>query len=229
MAARPRSPLLDRGGLPAAERPRRTERLRCTELLLKLAGPASLSRALQATARYGDSAGMQRLLALGAEPTPAALLAGAASEGLPAAGVSALLDRGVRDEQAMNWAARQGDTPVVAALKHAGVAAVVLPAHEAKRPATPRSVRSAIDASLPLLQHADTVFPNPAHLLPQQQPVPDDCRGAPQDSASTSRCASRWPGRAPTRDWRERELQDIPFRGRSTRRLSRRAGRCATA
>src|SRR6185503_14681401 len=114
----------------------------CAELLLKVAAPASLTRALQATARYGDSAGMQRLLALGAEPTPAALLAGAASEGLPAAGVSALLDRGVRDEQAMNWAVRQGDTPVVATLKRAGVAAVVLPVHEVKKPAGPRSARS---------------------------------------------------------------------------------------
>ena len=190
----------------------------CTELLLKVAGPAALTRALQAAARYGDSAGMQRLLALGAEPTPAALLAGAASEGLPAAGVSALLDRGVRDEQAMNWATRQGDTPVVSALKRAGVAAVVLPAHQAKRPGAPPSVRSAIEASLPLLQHADTVFLERAtcischnNSLFQMTAAAVRPKGFRIDEAAVRDQMART--RAYLASWRERELQDIPIPG----------------
>jgi len=190
----------------------------CAELLLKVAAPASLTRALQATARYGDSAGMQRLLALGAEPTPAALLAGAASEGLPAAGVSALLDRGVRDEQAMNWAVRQGDTPVVATLKRAGVAAVVLPVHEVKKPAGPRSARSAIEASLPLLQHADTVFLQRASCISchnnslfQMTAAAVRPKGFRIDEAAVRDQMDRT--RAYLASWRERELQDIPIPG----------------
>ena len=190
----------------------------CAELLLKVAGPASLTRALQAAARYGDSAGMQRLLALGAEPTPGALLAGAASEGIPAPGVSALLDRGVRDEQAMNWAVRQGDTPVVATLKRAGVAAVVLPVHEVKKPAAPRSVRSAIETSLPLLKHADTVFLQRAacischnNSLFQMTAAAVRPKGFRIDEATVRDQMDRT--RAYLASWRERELQDIPIPG----------------
>ena len=140
-----------------------------------MAGPASLTRALQATARYGDSAGMQRLLARGAEPTAAALRAAAASEGLPAEGVTALLERGVRDDQAMNWAARQGDTPVVAALRRAGVADVALPAPDAEE---------AGDATVGARRHRR----QPAAAPARRYGVPQD---APAASRATTTACSR--------------------------------------
>ena len=57
----------------------------CAEMLLRHARDTALTRALESAARYGDSAGMRRLLDRGAEPTPAALRAAAASEGVPLA------------------------------------------------------------------------------------------------------------------------------------------------
>ena len=130
----------------------------CAALLLKVAGRPSLTTALLSAARYGSVADAQTLLDRGAEPSPAALRFAAASDALPVDTVTALLNRGVRDEEAMHWAARQGDTTVVAALRRAGVADVALPTPDLKKPQTPRTLRAAVDASLPLLQHADTVF-----------------------------------------------------------------------
>jgi ankyrin repeat protein len=130
----------------------------CFEILLKVAEGPALGRALVAAGRFGGPGAVQRLLARGAEPTSLALRSAASSEQLHAEGVAALLARGVRDDQAMNWAIRHGDTPVVAALRRAGVADVTLPAPALKKPAQPRSARAAIEASLPLLQHADTTF-----------------------------------------------------------------------
>src|SRR5262245_58060959 len=127
----------------------------CLELLLKSAGRPALTRALESASRYGNSTGMRMLLGRGAEPTAAALRAAAGSEGIPADGVAMLLERGIRDEQAFGLAVRHGDTSVVAALRKAGVAEATLPAPTLKKPAAPRSLRGAINASLPLLQHAD--------------------------------------------------------------------------
>ena len=84
----------------------------CLELLLPIANRPALTRALESAARYGDSAGMRLLLDRGAEPTADALRAAAASEGAPGDGIIALLDRGVRDEQALELA--------LASRRHAG-------------------------------------------------------------------------------------------------------------
>jgi hypothetical protein len=187
-------------------------------MLIKAAGRASLTRALQTMARYGDEGGMQRLLALGAEPTPAALVAGAASDRLPVAGIAALLDRGVRDDQAMHWAMRQGDTPVVAALARAGIAPVVLPAYATKKPAAPRSARTAIDTVLPRLQHADTVFLKTAgcischnNSLFQMTAASVRPKRFRIDEAAVGEQMART--RPYLESWRERELQDIPIPG----------------
>ena len=210
-------------------------------MLIKAAGRPSLTRALETMARYGDWAGMQRLLALGAEPTPAVLVAGAASDALPVAGISALLDRGVRDDQAMHWAIRQGDTPAVAALTRAGIAPATLPTHEARKPSAPRSERAAIDAVLPRLQHADTVFLKTAGCI--------SCHNNSlfQMTAAAVRPKKFQIDEAAVRDqmartrpylesWRERELQDIPIPGAIdnaicavTRPARKRAASCGVA
>ena len=190
----------------------------CAELLLTIADPPSLGRALVSAGRFGGSAGIQRLLSRGAEPTALALRSAASSEGLPADGVAALLARGVRDEQAMHWAARHGDTPVVAALRKAGVAEVTLPTPTLKKPAAARSVRAAIDASLPRLQHGDTVFLKSAACI--------SCHNNSlfQMTAATVRPLAFRIDEAAVRDqmtrtraylasWRERVLQDIGIPG----------------
>ena len=190
----------------------------CVELLFNVAARPSLTRALQAMARQGDSAAVQRLLARGAEPTAAALRSGAASEAIPAEGVTALLARGIRDDEAMNWAARQGDTSVVAALRRAGVPDVVLPAPTLKKPPVARSARAAIDASLPLLQHADTTFLKKAtcischhNSLFQMTAAAVRPKGFRVDEAAVRDQMART--RAYLASWRERELQDIAIPG----------------
>lgn len=213
--------LIDRGANAAAlpaDLAMRSGCAECADLLLAVAGPPSLASALQSVGRFGDSAGMQRLLARGAEPTAGALRAAAASEGLPADGVAALLARGIRDEQAMHWAARQGDTPVVAALRRAGVADVALPAPVLKMPAAPRTARAAIDASLPLLQHADTVFLEKASCISchhnslfQMTAAAVRPKGFRVDEAAVRDQMART--RAYLASWRERELQDIAIPG----------------
>src|SRR5436190_9774373 len=213
--------LLDRG-VDTATLPNdlamRTGCADCVELLFKVAGRPSLTRALQAMARQGDSAAVQRLLARGAEPAAAALRSSAASEAIPAEGVTALLERGIRDDEAMNWAARQGDTAVVAALRRAGVPDVVLPAPALKKPPAARSARAAIDASLPLLQHADTTFLKKAtcischnNSLFQMMAATVRPKGFRLDEAAVRDQMART--RPYLASWRERELQDIAIPG----------------
>jgi ankyrin repeat protein len=190
----------------------------CSELLLKSAGRPALTRALETAARYGDSTGMRMLLGRGAEPTAAALRAAAASDGIPAEGVALLLERGARDEQAFGWAVRHGDTPVVAALRKAGVAEVTLPTPTLKKPAAPRSVRAAIDVSLPLLQHADEVFLTRAgcischnNSLFQMTSAVARRKGFRIDEKIVREQMTRT--RVYLESWRERELQHIPIPG----------------
>ena len=214
--------LLDRGADTATmpiDLAMRTGCADCVELLLKSAGRATLTRALEAAARFGNSAGMEMLLGRGAEPTPAALRAGAASEGVPAEGITTLLARGVRDEQAFGWAVRHGDTAVVAALRKAGVKEVTLPALDAKKPPAPRSVREAVNVSLPLLQHADVVFLKTAgcischnNSLFQMTAAVVRRKGFRIDEAAVREQMART--RVSLESWRERELQDIPIPGR---------------
>jgi ankyrin repeat protein len=130
----------------------------CVELLLTSAERADLNRALTQAARFGNSAGIRMLLDRGAEPTSVTLGTAAASEKIPLEGVTALLDRGARSETAVDLALRLGETPVVDALRKAGGKETPVPLPDLKRPTAPRSVRAAVEKSVPLLQHADVVF-----------------------------------------------------------------------
>ena len=190
----------------------------CSALLLQSAGPPALTRALEAMARYGDSSRMRMLLDRGAEPTAAALRTAAASEAIPHEGIVALLDRGVRDEQALDLAARHGDTPVVAALRKAGIKETPQPALDLKRPSAPRSAREAVTISLPRLQHADTVFLKTAgcischnNSLFEMTAAVARRKGFHVDEAARREQMART--RAYLESWRERELQDIPIPG----------------
>jgi ankyrin repeat protein len=214
--------LLDRGADPSTlpnDLAMRSSCAECVELLLKSAGRPALTRALESAARYGDSAGVRMLLGRGAEPTALALRSAAASEGLPAEGVSALLERGARDEQSFGWAVRHGDTAVVAALRQAGLTEVTLPMPALKKPVAPRSVREAIDVSLPRLQHVDTVFLKTAgcvschnNSLFQMTAAVVRPKGFRIDENAVREQMTRT--RAYLESWRERELQDIPIPGR---------------
>ena len=191
----------------------------CVTMLLQSAGRPALTRALESAARYGDAAGMRMLLARGAEPTPDALRAAAATENVTLEGVTALLDLKVRDEQALDLAVRQGDTQVVAALRKAGLKEATVPAPVLTRPAAPRSVRAAIEVSLPLLQHADEVFLKTAgcischnNSLFQMAAAVAQRKGFRINDASMREQMTR--SRAYLESWRERELQDIPIPGR---------------
>jgi ankyrin repeat protein len=213
--------LLDRGAETATlpnDLAMRTGCADCTTLLLQSAGRPALTRALEAAARYGDSPGMRMLLDRGAEPTAAALRTAAASEGLPHDGIVALLDRGVRDEQALDLAVRHGDTPVVEALRKAGIKETSMPVLDLTRPATPRSAREAVAVSLPLLQHADTVFLKTAgcischnNSLFEMTAAAARRKGFRVDEAASREQMART--RAYLESWRERELQDIPIPG----------------
>jgi ankyrin repeat protein len=130
----------------------------CVALLLQTAERADLNRALAPAARFGDTKGVKMLLERGAEPSPATLRLASASQAIPLDTVTTLLDRGIREETALDWAMRHGDTTVVAALKKAGLKEPTPAAPSLKKPAAVRSTRAAVEKSLPLLQHADVVF-----------------------------------------------------------------------
>jgi ankyrin repeat protein len=191
----------------------------CIELLIAQAGPPALTRALESAARYGDSAAMRRLLARGAEPTVSALVNAAASEEAPLDGVTALLDRGVRSDRALDLALRHGDTAVVAALRKSGAREPAMPVLDLKKPSAPRTVRDAVTVSLPLLQHADVVFLETAgcischnNSLFQMTSEVARRKGFRIDEALVRDQMART--RAYLESWRERELQDIPIPGR---------------
>jgi hypothetical protein len=191
----------------------------CVDLFLRAADRPALTRALESAARFGDSNGMLMLLERGAEPTADALRAAAASEGMPAAGIAALLARGIRDPRALELAVRHGDTPVVAALRKAGSKDSPAPARTLKRPAAPRAARDAVAVSLPLLQRADTAFLKTAgcischnNSLFQMTAAAARKKGFTIDEAAVREQMTRT--RAYLESWRERELQDIAIPGR---------------
>jgi len=214
--------LLDRGagsGPIPADLAMRSGCVDCLELLLPIANRLGLTRALESAARYGDSGGMRMLLDRGAEPTADALRMAAASEGAPLDGIIALLDRGVRDEQALELASRHGDTPAAAALRKAGFKEGSAPAPTLARPAAPRTARAAITVSLPRLQHADTVFLKNAgcvschnNSLFQMTAAAARRTGFRIDEPAFNDQMTRT--RAYLESWRERELQDIAIPGR---------------
>jgi ankyrin repeat protein len=131
----------------------------CLELALGSATVPQLNRGLAWAASFGDSSHIRSLLDRGAVASGAALKSAAASEKIPVDGVTALLDRGARDEGALAQAIRHGNTGVVAALMRAGATAIAIPPDpELKRPSVPRTARAAVEKSLPLLQRVDERF-----------------------------------------------------------------------
>jgi len=214
--------LLDRGagsGPMPPDLAMRSGCVDCLDLLLPIANRLALTRALESAARYGDSAGMRMLLDRGAEPTADALRVAAASEGAPLDGITALLDRGVRDERALELASRHGDTPAAAALRKAGFTEGSAPAPTLARPAAPRTARAAITVSLPSLQHADTVFLQRAGCLSCHNNslfsmTAEAARRAGFRVDETAVREQMTRTRAYLESWRERELQDIAIPGR---------------
>jgi ankyrin repeat protein len=192
----------------------------CVALLLQSAARPELTRALEAAAGYGDSPGMQMLLTRGAEATATSLRLASASEAVPNDGVTALLERGVRDEEALGLALRHGDTAVVAALRKAGLTdRAPREAPALKKPPMPRSARAAIEVSLPLLQHADTVFLKTAgcvschnNSLFQMTAAIARRQGFRIDERAMQEQMTRM--RTYLESWRERQLQDIAIPGR---------------
>jgi len=190
----------------------------CVELLLRSAGRQDLTQALTAAARFGDSNGMRMLLDRGADATGAALLAAAVSEKIPLEGITALLERGARNEAALDQALRLGKTSVAAAIRKAGGKETAVPEADLKKPAAVRSPRAAVEKSLPRLQHADVVFLKTAgcvschnNSLFLMTAAAVRKKGFRLDEA-TARSQLKAMGTY-IESWRERELQDIPIPG----------------
>ena len=194
----------------------------CVDLLLQSAGPDDLDRALAVAARYGDSRTIEMLLDRGANANGAALRFAAASEKIPLAGVKALLDHGASDDTALGLAKRQGDTPVVAALKSAGVRGIAgdqdSPVEHPVQPAALRSARAAVEKSLPLLQHAGVVFLRKAgcvschnNSLTEMTLAVSRKNGFSVDEVTAQSQLNSI--RVYLEGWRERSLQDIGIPG----------------
>lgn len=143
----------------------------CIESLLKFAKPGELAGPLIMAAFMGDGVQFHRLLGLGAPIPPpddegvTILMRASAGEHASPKIVQTLLDRGVAlnakttsGMTALDYARRNGDTPMVEALKKAGGEMNT----RSNRPATPpkpaASVKEALDRSLPLLKRADDGF-----------------------------------------------------------------------
>jgi ankyrin repeat protein len=190
----------------------------CVDLLLQSAGRDDLNHALTAAARFGDSKTIELLLARGAAPNGETLRFAAASEKIPLEGVKALLDRGAGDDAALGLAKRQGDTPVVAALRSAGLKDTDAADNHPVHPAAARSARAAVEKSLPLLQHADVVFLRKAgcvschnNSLTEMTVVAARKNGFSVDELAAQSQLNTI--RVYLESWRERILQDIPIPG----------------
>jgi squalene cyclase len=158
------------------------------------------------------------LLERGAEPSPAILRLASASQAIPLDTVTTLLDRGIREETALDWAMRHGDTPVVAALKKAGLKEPTPAAPSLKKPAAIRSTRVAVEKSLPLLQHADVVFLKSAgcvschnNSLFLMTAAAARKKGFHVDETALQ--SQLKTNGTYIESWRQRELQDIPIPG----------------
>ena len=159
------------------------------------------------------------LLERGAEPTVEALRMAAASEGTPSEGIARLIAKNVHDDQALDLALRHGETRAVVVLRKDGGIESKSPAATLKKPAAPRSARDAVAVSLPLLQHADTVFLQEAgcischhNSLFSMTAVRCAAQGFRVDEAAVREQMTRT--RVYLESWRERELQDIAIPGR---------------
>jgi hypothetical protein len=191
----------------------------CVDWFVTSADRPALNRALALAAGYGDSNGVRKLLTHGAEPSGAALTAAASSELVPLDIVNTLLGLGARDAGALDSARRLGETPVVAALRKVGGTESTLSLPDLKKPPMMRSARAAIEASLPLLQHADSVFLKTAgcischnNSLFQMTAAIVRSRGFRIDEQAFQDQMQR--SRAYLESWRERELQDVAIPGR---------------
>jgi ankyrin repeat protein len=190
----------------------------CVDLLLQSAQRDDLNRALVAAARFGDSKTIQLLLDRGATASGAALRFAAASEKIPLEGVKALLDRGASDDTALSLAKQQGDTPVVAALKNAGLKETDARDKHQLQPAAARSARAAVEKSLPLLEQADVVFLRKAgcvschnNSLTEMTIVAARKNGFSVDERTMQSQLNTI--RVYLESWRERVLEDIPIPG----------------
>jgi ankyrin repeat protein len=190
----------------------------CVDLLMGMATKDDLNRALQTASRFGVSKTIVMLLDRGATANGTALRLAAASERIPTEGVKALLDHGATDDQALMLAKAQGDTPVVEALEAAGAKANDPPSRPASHPATGRTVRTAVETSLALLQHADVVFLRKAgcvschnNSLMQMTLSAARKNGFAVDEASSKSQLDTI--RVYLETWRERSLQDIGIPG----------------
>jgi ankyrin repeat protein len=157
---------------------------KCAELLAsKITDKNVFTGSLQDTAVYGDRTAVQLMLDHGADVKAydplgrTALMYAAVSDMVPLDIVKLLIDRGAdvnarsKHTQAgdeglsvLDIAKREGDTPVVRLLEQSGaktgaVVPVVL------TPRLKNELRSAIQDSLPLLQHADANFANAAGCI----------------------------------------------------------------
>ena len=207
----------DRKALPL-ELAMRSGCARCVDLLLQSAAREDLNRALPAAAQFGDSKAVGMLLDRGANANGAALRLAAASEKIPLEGIKALLDRGARDETALDLAKRNGDTPVVAALKSAGFRGTDAPDARVTKPAAARSARAAVEKSLPLLQHADVVFLKKAGCVSchNNSLFEMTIASARKNGFSVDELTAQSQLKAIgvyLEGWRERVLQDIPIPG----------------
>lgn len=215
--------LLERGGertatLRDVSSAIRSECSSCVEMLIESANPAQLNRALGVAAEMGDAARVRVLLERGAVAGSEALRQAAASENVPVEAVKLLLDRGVRDDAALGFALRQGDTAVVATLRAAGATEPAPAVADPQRSAVPPSPREAVRRSLPLLQHADVVFlkaagcvschNNSLFQMTAAMARPRGLRIDEQRDASQRKAIAGY-----LESWRERVLQDIPIPG----------------
>jgi ankyrin repeat protein len=168
--------LLERGLEPKADAPvallfsLRAGCMDCAEMLAKNLPPPVLNIAAAfAGPPLGDGRAMKYLLDRGADANSrdlegrSLLTLAAGSDALPIEVVQTLLAKGAdvhtvsqRGETAVGFAARRGQTPVLAALLNAGAKPATEPVTPTPQPAT--SARGAIERSLPLLQRSDVTF-----------------------------------------------------------------------
>jgi ankyrin repeat protein len=145
---------------------------RCIDLLVQKAEPADLNMAMFFNAPpFNDPRAAKLLIDRGADIKATdpegrtILMLAAGSATLPLETVKNLIERGadvnaksVKGDTALALAKRHGQTPIVNLLIHAGAKEVNQPQAWLAKPAPARSIRAAVERSLPLLQRADVSF-----------------------------------------------------------------------
>src|SRR5262245_41798544 len=145
---------------------------KCVELLIDSVSRDDLNVALVIVARdLGDAKWVKTLLDRGADVNAkdrngrAALMLVANSDKLPVEAVKILLDRGAdvnaktpEGETALDFAKRRGSTPVTDLLVKAGAKESNAPTAPVPKPKPANSVQDALSRTIPLLQHADSIF-----------------------------------------------------------------------